>query len=311
MRKVLIIGITGNFGSHVAQAMARKGWSIRTLMRDPQKLPERFRGAEVVPGDVSDLDAVRRAADGVELVVYGANTPYHQWATTAVPWLENVARVAEERGLTIFFPGNVYVFDPADGPEFDEQSPKRPVTAKGRIRQAMEARLQQASERGARVIMMRAGDFIGPHSKSAWLQQLIKPTNTGYALLSPGPRTLPHTWCYLPDLALAVAELAERRQQLPAFAVYHFRGHCVSIEEMAKAIRTATGQEVTVKPFPWWFLKIGAAFSPMLRSVTEMRYLWDVEINLDDARLRATLGGVVPHTELGEALLEAGIVAKH
>ena len=35
MRKVLIIGITGNFGSHVAQALARKGWSIRALMRDP------------------------------------------------------------------------------------------------------------------------------------------------------------------------------------------------------------------------------------------------------------------------------------
>jgi len=310
MRKVLIIGITGNFGSHVAQALARKGWSIRALMRDPLTLPERFRGAEVVAGDVSDLDAVRRAADGIELVVYGANPPYHQWATTAVPWLENVVKVAEEHGLTIIFPGNVYVFDPTDGPEFDEQSPKRAVTSKGKIRQTMEERLRQASERGARVIMVRAGDFIGAGSKSAWLPQLIKPTSNGYTLLSPGPRNLPHSWAYLPDLARTVAELVERREQLPALGVFHFRGHCASIEEMAEAIRTATGKNVTVKCFPWWFLRLGSAFSPMLRSLIEMRYLWDVEIYLSDTRLHTVLGGAVPHSELGEALLEAGLVAK-
>jgi len=308
VNKVLVIGITGSFGGHVATVLARKGWSIRALMRDPSKLPTQFYGAEVMVGDVADLGVVKKAVEGVDLVVYAVNPPYPRWATCALPWLVNVATAVEARGLTLVFPANVYVFDPKDGPDFDERAVARPLTSKGSIRAAMEARLREATERGARVIVLRAGDFIGKGCARAWLHQLVKPSRHGFTLSSPGPKNLRHTWAYLPDLALAVGALIERRSELAAFADFHFRGYSVTMDEMACAIQVASGKTVRVKPFPWWFLRLGAAFSPMFRGLLEMRYLWDAEINLLDGKLQSTLNGKAQQTPLAEALAEAGIV---
>jgi nucleoside-diphosphate-sugar epimerase len=307
MKTALILGITGTFGGQVAAALQARGYALRALLRDPAKLPLAFTGTEVIQGDIGDRQALRRAADGVEVMVYGVNPPGYQWKGRALPWLENAASVAEERGLTLLFPGNVYVFDPADGPDFDEAAPLQPTSSLGRTRLAMEQRLKRAAEHGARVIIVRAGDFIAPGAESAWLQVLLHKKGDGYTLMAPGPRHLPHTWAYLPDLAQAAAGLLERSESLPAFNVFHYRGHRVSLEEIAEAARQASGRPVKLRAFPWWALRLAAPFSVMFRGLLEMRYLWRRQVNMDGARLEAALPEVV-HTPLPRALLEAGLV---
>jgi nucleoside-diphosphate-sugar epimerase len=306
MKTALVMGITGGFGGSCAQALARQGWSIRALMRDPARLPERFRGAEVIKGDAGDIDAVRSAARGVDLVVYAVNPPRYNWKGIALPMLENIATVAEEQGLTVLFPANVYVFNPADGPNFDEQTPMHPVSPKGKTRKAMEDRLRLASERGARIIVLRMGDYIGENAPSAWMGVLLKRSPHGFSLSTTGPRDLPHTWAYLPDAARVAAELAARRKDLPAWSVFHYRGYRVSFNEIADTLQRATGRQVKLKRFPWWALRIMAPFSVLFRGLLEMRYLWNHEVNLDDSALQQVLGGPVPQTPLGDALLESG-----
>ena len=310
MKTALVMGITGSFGGHVAQALARQGWSIRALLRNPEKLPARFSGAQVFKGDAADIGSIRAAAQGADLIIYGVNPPYKQWATTVVPWVDNTATVAEELGLTLVFPGNIYIFNPADGPEFDESARARPVTEKGELRQAMEERLQRAAQHGARIIIVRAGDFIAAGAKSAWLQSLIKRTKSGYALSTPGARNLTHSWAYLPDLAHTVVELVAKRDALPQFSVFHFRGYQLSYADLADAIRTATGRPVMLKTFPWLLLRLAAPFSTFVRSLLEMRYLWNHELNLPDAKLRAVLQQPIAHTPVAQALLESGLVSK-
>ncbi|MBI3776822.1 MAG: NAD(P)H-binding protein [Gammaproteobacteria bacterium] len=310
MSTALVMGITGSFGGHVAQELARQGWSIRALMRNPVRLPSKFSSVEVFKGDAADIDSIRAAAQGADLIVYGVNPPYCDWPTTVVPWLDNTATVAEELGMTVVFPGNVYIFDPADGPEFDESARAHPVTAKGVLRQTMEVRLQLAAQHGARVIIVRAGDFIAAGAKSAWLQSLIKKTKNGYALSAPAERNLTHTWAYLPDLARTVAALVARRDTLASFSVFHFRGYRLSFSGLAEALRAASGQEVVLKAFPWWVLRLAAPFSTFVRSLFEMRYLWQHELNLPDAKLRAALQAHLAPTPVEQALLEIGLVSK-
>jgi nucleoside-diphosphate-sugar epimerase len=308
MKTALIMGVSGGFGGHVAQALMEQGWSLKVLMRNPARLPQPFTAAKVITGDAGNLDDVRAAAHGVDLLVYGVNPANYQWEGKAQPWLDNAATVAEENRLTMVFPGNVYVFDPADGPEFDETSPFRPVSSKGDMRVAMEKRLQQASQRGAKVIIMRCGDFIGSYAPSTWIHQLIKPNAAGYALSAPGPDQLPHTWAYLPDVAQTVAELVAIKDKLSAFAVFHFKGYRVTLKEMAKAIGSTTGKKVAIKKFPWWAIHLMSPFSTLFRSLLEMRYLWNQEVNLSGDKIQATLGKPVPHTPLGQALIESGVV---
>lgn len=310
MKTALVMGITGGFGGHVAQALARKGYSIRALMRDPVKLPPRFKGAEVVTGDAAKIEDVRAAAEGVDLIVYGVNPPKYRWAGVVLPLLENTAHIAEENKLTVVFPGNVYVFDPKDGPLFDEKTPHNPVSSKGQMRKEMEARLKTASENGARIIIIRMGDFIGENLASAWLQFLVKSTKKGYALAAAGDQYLIHTWAYLPDVGRTVAELVEKKGTLEAFSVFHFRGYQVSFNDLKQAMEQASGRPVSIGSFPWIALQLMSPFSKMFKGLLEMRYLWQQEINLDQSKLENTLGKAIAHSLLAEALLECGVVER-
>ena len=310
MKKALVMGISGGFGGHVAQALAERGWSLKAMVRDPAKLPSQFSRVEVVTGNAASLDDVRAAAQGVDLMVYGINPAAYDWVGKAEPWLDNAAKVAEELALTLVFPGNVYVFDPADGPDFDEDAPIQPISSKGKMRLAMEQRLKLASQRGARVIIIRAGDFIGANAASTWIGQLLKPGKRGYTLNATGPVELPHTWAFLPDVAQAVAELAEVKNQLNEYNVFHFKGYQTSFADLAKTIHNTTGKTVAIKRFPWWILRLASPISTLFRGLVEMRYLWNRPLNLTDRKLTAVLKKPAPHTPLGEALLKSGVITK-
>lgn len=310
MKTALIIGITGGFGGHVAAALLEAGWGVRALMREPARLPPWQKGVEAVAGDARRIEDVRRAAEGVDVIVYGVNIPYQRWHREALPLLETTVTVAEERGLTLVFPGNVYVYDPQEGPAFDDEAPQHPVSRKGAIRQRMEQRLQEASRRGARVLLIRAGDFIGAHARGSWIHVLAKRTDRGYRLLRPGPAEVVHTWANLPDVGRTVARLLERREDLPAYAPFHFEGYRISFNDLVDAMQTAGGKPVRVRPFPWWAVTLASPVIPFLRELREMRYLWQREVNLEGRRLRDFLKGEVPRTPLPEALQAAGVVER-
>ena len=304
MKTALIMGINGGFGSNVAEALARQGWQLRALMRDPTKLPERFKGTEVVKGNASNIDDVRQASENIDLIVYAVNPPNYNWENKALPWLDITATVAEEKGLNIVFPGNVYALNPANGPEFDEESIIDPITSKGRIRQAMEVRLKTASQNGAKIVIIRCGDFIGKNLPSTWLEYLINKTKRGTKLLIPGDANLIHSWAYLPDVALAVTEITNKLDKLPAFNVFHFKGLQFSLNNLAESIKQVTGKEVVMKKFPWFIIKVMGVFSVLYAGLFEMRYLWENEINLNDKKLNTLLGHDSAITPLNQILSE-------
>ena len=308
MKTALVIGISGGFGSHVAQAMLNNGWHIKALMRDTTKLPKHLGKVDALHGDAANSDDVRKAAQNADVIVYGVNIPYPRWNKEALPLLENTVKVAEDLQQTIVFPGNVYIFNPDDGPVFSEKTAANPVVEKGLIRQKMEQRLKEATTKGAKVLILRAGDFIGAGAPSTWMQELIKPRKKSIKLSSAGPRDLNHSWAYLPDVAQTIAELLQNKEQLPAYSVFHFKGYQISFNEIANAIHTATGKPVTQTNFPWWLIRLVAPFFPMLRNLLEMRYLWNREVNLDEEKLCNTLGKPVPHTPLPVALEQAGLI---
>ncbi|MDZ7863109.1 SDR family oxidoreductase [Acidovorax sp.] len=61
---ILITGATGNVGRQVVHQLVNRGAELRALVRDPAtaKLPV---GVQTVQGDLLDVDALRRAFDGV------------------------------------------------------------------------------------------------------------------------------------------------------------------------------------------------------------------------------------------------------
>jgi dihydroflavonol-4-reductase len=76
---VLVTGATGFTGGHLSTTLARRGYRVRALVREQSRA--RFRASEAaragaieVVGDLTDREAVRRAAEGADVVYHIAAT---------------------------------------------------------------------------------------------------------------------------------------------------------------------------------------------------------------------------------------------
>jgi nucleoside-diphosphate-sugar epimerase len=303
----LVIGATGAFGLHAAEALIKHGWTVRALARDPvaaaTKLGPRTPIAWV-KGDAMDEASVIAAAAGADLIVHAANPPgYRNWKGTVLPMIESSIAAAKASGARLAVPGNVYNYAPDAGASIREDAPQTPVTRKGAIRVEMERRLRAASEDGVKVLILRAGDFFGPATPGTlqWLVQSRKGKITG--VYQPGPNANGHAYAYLPDLGETLARLADRQAELGAFEVFHFAGQWLEHNgDFAATIARVAGQpELKPSGFPWPIVRLAGPFNETFRELWEMRYLWNRPIGLNNAKLVAFLGEE-PYTPLEVAL---------
>lgn len=305
-KTALVLGATGGLGGEMARALIARGWRVSALSRSPEKIVEPLAGVEWMRGDAMNRDDVAAAAKGAALIVHGVNPPgYRNWGGLARPMLDNSIAAAEASGARIFFPGTVYNFGPDAFPLVGEEAPQRPATRKGAIRVEMEAALRAASERGVKVLILRAGDFFGPRvTANSWFgAMLARRGGRLKAVNYPGRREIGHSWAYLPDLAETAMRLIERDADLPAFAAFHFEGHWFERGvAMAEAIRAASGvPHLPIRRFPWPLIVVASPFVETFRELLEMTYLWREPVRLDNRRLLAFLGAE-PHTPTTEAV---------
>ena len=308
VRIALIIGITGGIGGAVARALGGKGWKIRALTR--RRAGERAQDPSLahvdwVTGDAMREADVAEAARGVELIFHGANPPqYKNWRGLAMPMLAHAISAARMSKARLVFPGNVYNFGPDAFPLLREDSPQHPCSRKGAVRVEMEGMLRDAAGNGVRSLVIRAGDFFGPRQRDSWLQSvMLRPGKPITKVAYPGDPEIGHAWAYLPDLAEAIARLAEIERTLPTFDVFHFGGHWLERgRELPEAILRVAGRPANaITSVPWVLYRLATPFVPLLREVMEMRYLWQVPVRLDNRKLAGCIGAE-PHTPLDEAV---------
>jgi len=287
--KVLVIGAAGGFGGTIARELVRRGHEVRALMRPGGRRPA-LSGARVVEGDALDVAALDRAAEGVDAVVWGFHLPYDQWVPGAITAARVTAEVCARRGLTVLFPANVYPLGAGFTGKADERTPLRPRSELGRIRLEIESIFRRATERGARVIVLRAGDYLGPNSANTWFEMMTSRALSNGRLVDPGGHGVPHAWAYLPDVARAGALLLERHRELEPHAVFHFEGYDADAPTMLDAARRALGKpSLGAWNVPWWLLVLISPLSRMLRLLLSVRYLWTEAVVLDGAKLCRTL----------------------
>ncbi|UTV56858.1 NAD-dependent epimerase/dehydratase family protein [Burkholderia arboris] len=294
-RQALVLGASGGIGGEVARQLRDAGWQVRALKRGlDAEIVERD-GITWLRGDALDRDAVVRAARGCSVIVHAVNPPgYRSWAEQVLPMVDNSIAAARAAQATIVLPGTIYNFGADAFPVLREDAPQHPSTRKGAIRVEMERRLQDASEHGVRAIVVRAGDFFGPHLGNSWFSQgLIKPGRPVAAISVPS-RGIGHQWSYVPDVARTMLELIERRETLEPFARFHLGGHWDEDgTQMALAVQRVAqrhGMRPALRNFPWWIVWAAAPFVTTLRELLEMRYLWREPIRMDNARVTAVLG---------------------
>lgn len=304
-RTALILGATGSFGAHAAEALIKYGWSVRALSRRPDAARAAAPHSPIdwVQGDAMDAASVVAAANGVQLIVHAANPPnYHNWKGLILPMVDSAIAAAKASGARLVIPGSVYNFAPDAGAEIAEDAAQAPATRKGVIRVEVERRLRAATKDGVKSLVLRAGDFFGPAAPNSALKWLtIRRGERLTGVYRPGPAGVGHAFAYLPDLGETLARLVEAEDRLADFEVFHFRGHWVE-GGIAAAVRQASGDpRLPIRTFPWPMVWALGPFVEMFRELWEMRYLWRKPIGLSNRKLVAFLGSE-PHTPLDQAL---------
>lgn len=276
---VLILGGNGRFGRKASEAFLAAGWTVRQFDRA--------------------RDNLDTSMSGVDVVVSGWNPPgYHLWNEALFALHAAVAHAAKRAGTTVILPGNVYVFGPNAALPWRADTPHLATNPLAVFRKRIEAVYRDS---GAQTIILRCGDFIDGETTGNWFESQIAVTVDKGFIRYPGDPMVPHAWAWLPDAARAAVGLAEARARLAVFEDVPFAGYTLSGNELAAAIGQALGRPMAVKPFPWGVVRLIKPFSPVLKGVFEMRYLWSLPHRLDGARMAALLTDFTP-TPVGEAL---------
>lgn len=284
---ITILGVTGGLGHAAALAFRDAGWSVKGFARTDR---HPIQGIEFIAGNAESTDDLQRAVHGSDLVLNALNLPYHQWGNGAAEAL--MARtIAVSHGKTMIFPGNIYNYSATDR-VITPALPQHPQTYRGTIRKAMESQLESASRAGRmRAIILRAGNFYGSPLGGDFFDQLIlREARNNKVCLNP-KRQIPNAWAYLPDFASAFVTLAGQRETFDRFETFHFAGHLVTANQTFAAIqKSAPHRRLKQTNYPWAMLRAIGVFSPLIRGLVEMRYIWDHELGLADPRLDAILG---------------------
>lgn len=285
---VLILGANGKVGSHFAHAFASAGWQVRTHDRK--------------------TGSMMQDAMGVDVIVNGLNPPnYDRWEVQIPRITKQVLEAAKASGATVIVPGNVYVFGnhPGQAPKlWDENTPHRAQTKKGRIRIEMEQAYRDAANEGVQTIILRAGDFIDPDSSDTLFGMLVASKLHKGRLTRLGGADVMHTYAYLPDLARAGVHLAEQRGSLAEFEDVPFAGHAFTPNELKDVLERRLGRTLRMGVFPWWMIGLARPFWRLGREIWEMRYLNDLNHQMSGAKLK-TLFPTFKPTPLG-AVVTAG-----
>ena len=169
--KVLLTGGTGFLGKNVARSLAARGHALRLLARpgaDLRGLPD---GAEVVRGDVTDLDSLRRAVEGCDAVVHLAALVKmwvpdpERFEAVNVSGFRNALRAAREARARLVYTSSFIAVGPA-GPEPAGESQVHAghsfCNAYERTKARADAEARAAAAAGEDLLILYPGVVYGP-----------------------------------------------------------------------------------------------------------------------------------------------------
>jgi nucleoside-diphosphate-sugar epimerase len=284
MPNVIILGAKGRFGRAALTAFVDAGWDVTAFARAWDRVAHQ--GATLVTGDATDPRALCDACAGFDVIVNAINPAYENWARDLPRLTSAMITAARQSGATVMIPGNVYNYGANAPDRLDEETLWLPTSRKGQLRVEMEKAYRAA---GVRTIILRAGDFIEREKSGNWFDSYITAKAHQGRTMYPGPLDQVHAWAYLPDMARAAVELAERREDFATFEQFGFEGYALTGEMLVEEIGKAVGAPQKTSGLPWGVIGLLGLFRRSMREIHEMRYLWRVPHHIDGGKLARTL----------------------
>jgi nucleoside-diphosphate-sugar epimerase len=204
----VVLGANGSAGNAIVRELARQGKKVRAVVRNTLSTP--IAGVEVVKGDVTNPESVRKVTESASVVYHAAQPAYYRWREEFPPMNEAIIAGLSGSGAKLVFVDNLYMYGKPDG-AMTENSPLNATTHKGKVRIELANRLLEVHKSGAlRVVIGRGADYFGPGvGGSAVGDFLFDALVKGKKGNWPLKIDLPHSLTYIDDYARGLILLGE------------------------------------------------------------------------------------------------------
>jgi len=312
-KTIFLTGATGLVGSHVAEEARRRGHAVRALVRsssDTSFLDTL--GVEKVPGDLEDVEALRRGVAGADWVINSAAKvgdwgPLEEFRRLNVGALRLLLDAAGEAKVERFVHvSSLGVYEGRDHHGTDETVPTAAQALDGYTRSKVEAEalaLSYVKDRGLPLTVVRPGFIYGERDRTV-LPKLLGSLRSGvFRYFGSGEQAL--NCIYAKNLVHAIFLAAESPRSVgEVFNVTD--GRRVSKREFVGKLAELAGIRPPSRTIPLWLARVaatlmerrairkGSATPPL---VNKARYKF-LGLNLDFSieKARRLLGYEPPYT---------------
>jgi nucleoside-diphosphate-sugar epimerase len=289
MPNLAILGAAGAVGRNLAAEFARRGTPFLAVGRSREKLDAAFRDnplATAASSDLANAESTASTLRGVETAIYAVGVPYQEFERHPVLMQSAVNACSLSGVRKLIVVSNVYSYGAPRTPRVSEEHPREPAAHKGKMRKQQED-IALAAE-GLRTLVLRLPDFYGLFADLSITTPVINAALRNMAAPWIGPVDAPHEFIFLPDAAVAMADLCDR-DELFGRAWNLGGAGTITPREFVERVYAEVGVKPRIRNGKKLFLLVAGAFSSLMRELYEMYYLQDTPVILDDSALQKHL----------------------
>lgn len=256
--KVLVTGGTGFTGKALVRRLIEMGHQVVALdYKEGLKTQEiREWGAEVILGSVTDIDVVRRAVEGAEVVHHVAaafremDVPERHYYEVNVEGTRNVLQAAFDAGVRkVVYCSTCGVHGNVDHPPAGEDAPIRPADYYQRTKWEAEPVAREFFERGLRTTILRPAAIYGPGDPERFYLIFKRVAGGTFPMFGNG-RTLYHP-LYIDNLIDAfILAMEDGKGDGEAYLIADEQ--YIEIEDLVRRVAKAIGTDVKIPHYPVW-----------------------------------------------------------
>lgn len=307
-KKAVVLGATGAIGSAVVRKLVEKKQPVRAVARNAEYARKLFEGSEVeiVQADMQSLEQTRKAVAGAEQVYNCIGIPYTKWLKLFPKINKNVIEAVAETKALLIYADNLYMYATINGEEISEDHPQNATSKKGILRKELAEELLRQQVMGRiKVVIVRMGDFYGPHVVNGFTEQLFPNALAGKASSWIGDLDKKHSLIYIDDAAEGLVTVAQFPELIGK--VWHLEGaEALTGREFITMINKKLHQETKVKSLTKRTIIVLSPIVPIVREIKELLGQWEKPFVIDGTRFKEVTGRAdyTPHEEAIQETLE-------
>ena len=252
--KVLVAGGAGFIGSHVCDALIRKGAEVTVLdnlvsgnLKNIAHIKDRLR---FIKGDITNFEQVLHAAKDKDVIIHEAFpaaicdlSPEKQFITTGTLGTYNLLRAALANDSIFIYASSISVYGKQVSSQISESHPLNPIIVYGATKLSGEIYCRAFQhEHELNIVILRYSDVYGPRFSriSAPIAFLLKGLKKEpLQIHGDGSQTRDYT--YVTDIAEGTVLAINEKAYGDVFNIAS--GNHISILELAKKVNVITGND--------------------------------------------------------------------